>query len=293
MWRFSCQSLRSFFRVGSGVMVSSLLNTIFLNIYAFFIGNRAGLVSLGYYTQADKWSKMGIMSISQTLTSSFLPALSRVQDDATAFAASVSKMNRFTAYVAMPAMGLFAVMAAPIFHLLFGTKWDASIGLFQILLIRGAFVIMSGLYNNYILAHGHAKTLMWTEGLRDGVAIAAIVATLPWIALETPECVTAGIKIFLYGQLAAAALTWFVTLVVAARLSGVKWVSFLRDLLPYFMETLLVCVMVFPLSVMFDHPLWILLSQGLFAMALYLGINMLLHSKIQQDAISFIMGRMR
>ena len=81
LWRFSWASLRSFFKVGSGMMASSFLNVLFQNIYSFFIGNRAGLAPLGYYTQADKWSKMGITSISQVLTSSFLPALAEVQDD--------------------------------------------------------------------------------------------------------------------------------------------------------------------------------------------------------------------
>ena len=70
-WRptldFSMQSLRSIFAVGSGVMVSSFLNTLFQNIYGFFIGSKGGMVSMGYYYQADKWSKMGISSLSQIL----------------------------------------------------------------------------------------------------------------------------------------------------------------------------------------------------------------------------------
>ena len=73
---FSFVSLKSCFSVGAGVMGQSFLNTVFQNIYSFLIGNRVGLASLGYFTQADKWSKMGVMSLSQTLTSSFLPVLS-------------------------------------------------------------------------------------------------------------------------------------------------------------------------------------------------------------------------
>ena len=67
-----------------------------------FIGNRVGLVSLGYYTQSDKWSKMGISSLSQVLTSSFLPALSAVQDDCDRFNRAARKMNRFTSYLLFP-----------------------------------------------------------------------------------------------------------------------------------------------------------------------------------------------
>ncbi|MDE5801253.1 MAG: oligosaccharide flippase family protein, partial [Paramuribaculum sp.] len=63
-WRpsltFSWSIIGSYFRVGGGMLAQSFLNTLFLNLYSFFIGNRAGLVSLGYYTQADKWSKMGV-----------------------------------------------------------------------------------------------------------------------------------------------------------------------------------------------------------------------------------------
>ena len=105
LMRFSWRSLKSFFAVGSGMMVSSFLNVLFQNIYSFFIGNRAGLAPLGYYTQADKWSKMGISSLSQVLTSSFLPALSAVQDDPGRFARVTSKMNRFTSYLLFPLWG--------------------------------------------------------------------------------------------------------------------------------------------------------------------------------------------
>ena len=145
LWRFSMQSLRSFFSVGSGMMFSSFLNVLFQNIYSFFIGNRAGLRQLGYYTQGDKWSKMGISSISQVLTSSFLPALSQVQDDPERFARVTSKMNRFTSYLLFPAMGFLTIMAEPIFHFLFGTKWDPSIILFQLLLLRGVFTVLTSL----------------------------------------------------------------------------------------------------------------------------------------------------
>ncbi len=99
LMRFSWRSLRSYFGIGSRMMLTSFLNTLFQYIYSFFIGYKAGLGSLGYYTQSDKWSKMGVTSLTQVLTSSFLPALSAVQDDAVRYSLMVSKMNRFTAYL--------------------------------------------------------------------------------------------------------------------------------------------------------------------------------------------------
>ncbi|MBD5316925.1 MAG: lipopolysaccharide biosynthesis protein [Bacteroides sp.] len=294
-WRplmsFSFTILRSFFAVGSGVMASSFLNTLFQNIYSFFIGNRAGLASLGYYTQADKWSKMGVMSISQVLTSSFLPVLSKFQDDRERFAASTAKMNRLTAYLLFPAMGFLGVMATPIFHSLFGAKWDPSIVLFQILLLRGVFTVLVSLYNNYILALGRSRLLVWTEALRDGIALAAIIVTLPMIALSSPADPTEGLRIFLIGQVLASAVTWVVTLVITVRLTARSVLSFVRDLLPY-MGLTAVAMAVMGLLLDWQVSPWIAAAAQLAVGAvIYFGANAALGSKIQADALAMIMRR--
>lgn len=177
LMRFSWSALRSYFGIGSKMMLTSFLNTVFLNIYSFFIGHSVGLASLGYYTQGDKWSKMGITSISQVLTSSFLPALSAVQDSPERFRAMVSKMNRFTSYLLFPAMLGLMAMAKPIFHTLFGDKWDPSIILFQLLLLRGIFTVLNSLYNNYLLALGHGGAIVKLEIVRDVAAVIALAVT--------------------------------------------------------------------------------------------------------------------
>ena len=56
-------ALKSYFPLGWKMMLTSFMNIVYVNIYSLLIGNRIGLVSLGYYTQADKWSKMGVSSL--------------------------------------------------------------------------------------------------------------------------------------------------------------------------------------------------------------------------------------
>ncbi len=291
--RFSWAALRSFFSVGAGVTVTSFLNTLFQNIYSFFIGNRVGLGALGYYTQADKWSKMGVTSLTQTLTSSFLPVLSAVQDDVERFSRVAAKTNRFTGYVTLPAMGFLIVMATPIFHLLFGEKWDASIILFQLLLFRGVFTVLTSLYNNYILALGKAKLIVYMEMLRDGVALAALIVTLPFIGLSRADDVVYGIEILLWGQVAASVITWIVTLIVAAPMSGRPYRQYLTDYLPYVVETAAVMAVLSAISIVIEEPLWLLVAQACCAVALYVGINYLVGSTIQRDAMAYVCRRFK
>lgn len=231
-WRpslcFSRQSLRKIRNVGLSIFSSSLLNTISLNIYNFVIGAFYNISSLGIYTQADKWSKMGSASLSQILTSSFVPLLSKVQDSPQTFHRYVEKTARFTSFILLPAMALLAVMAAPIFHLLFGTKWDAAIPLFSILSVRGIFIVLISLYSNYLLALGKAGNLFLSEAIKDGLIFIAILATI----------FLRDITWLIIGQLAASVATWGILLPVTARPMNLSPAALLRPMIPFATATL-------------------------------------------------------
>ncbi|MCM1075802.1 MAG: lipopolysaccharide biosynthesis protein [Bacteroides sp.] len=289
---FSMDSLRSCFAVGSGVMVTSFLNTAFQNISGFFIGLKVGLAPLGYYGQADKWSKMGVMSLSQVLTASFLPLLSKVQDDSERYSRMCGKTHRFTAYLLFPAMGLLIVMAKPIFHTLFGTKWDPSIILFQILLVQGVFTVLMLLYRNFILGLGRARLLVVTEMVRDITAVIAVIAVLPYIGLESPSSPVEGLKYLLWGQVIASVLTWAVTLCYVVSLTRRSLWHYIMDLAPYCVQTLLIVIPCMIIGRLDYHPLLLCVMQAAVFIVLYLGVNFILHSRIQNDAIAYFRGKL-
>lgn len=287
-WRFSVASLRGFFSVGSGMMATSFLNTVFQNIYSFFIGYRAGLAPLGYYTQADKWSKMGITTISQTLTSAFLPTLSEVQDDNARFARVSAKMNRSTSYLLFPCMGFLFVMAAPIFHALFGTKWDFSIPLFQILLLRGVFTVLTAGYNNFAIARARTRLVFRMELLRDGAALLFLAVTYPWIADSYESDLVWGIKILLWGQLLASGLTWLAMLRATAPVAGRPMWQLLRDSIPYMLLTAAAMVPMWGITLVISSPWLQLFLQALCGAAIYLGACHLSGSAIQRDLLAYL-----
>ena len=278
--RFSMASLRSVFSVGSGVMMSSFLNTVSLNVYSFIIGAYYNLVKLGCYTQADKWSKMGVMSISQILTSSFLPVLSGCQDDAERFCRMMRKMNRFTAYLVFPLMLLLITAAEPIFHILFGTKWDEAIVMFQILTARGIFVVLTSLYNNYILALGKSRSLIVYEIVKDVLMVAAIVVTIPL-----------GVEAMIWGQLAASVIFYVYAIFEAGHLTGYRPSLMVLDAVPY---AAIACV-----AMAAQWGVWYavgnawasLLLQTAVGLGVYYLANRLLHSKIQDEVLGFVLRR--
>lgn len=294
-WRpmmcFSWPALKSYLPIASRMMLTSFLSTLFQNIYSLIIGNRVGMVSLGYYTQSDKWSKMSITTLTQTLTSSVVPPLAQVQDEPVRFANVCSRFNRLTAYVLFPLTIGLIVLATPLFHLLFGDKWDPSIILFQLLMLRGVFTVLSSLYNNFLLASGRAKAILSMEILRDVSALFALAITLPWMADMSSDNPVDGLAIMLLGQLAASFITWVVTLVVVVRNQCSTLSRFIFDLIPYFVLSLSIAPLMYWIVGIIAHPLVAIVVATILAIGLYIGANAVLGSKIQREAIAFIRGK--
>lgn len=293
MMRFSWAALMSYRKVGFSMMGATFLSILFQKIYSFFIGNRAGIIPLGYYTQAEKWSTMGVSSLATIFSSSFLPALSEYQDDPRRFAAASAKMTRFTSYLLFPACAMLAVMAPQLFHLLFGNKWNASILLFQLLMLRGVFTVLTTLYQNFIMSRGHARLIMAGEIIRDAVAIIAIFITLPYIAISTPTDLTEGVVIFLWGQVGASAVTWIVLLFIAARLSWRTPWQLLSDSIPYLLITLIAVGAMLRIPRLLTADWAILLCEIAAGGGIYLLLNYLHGSKMQRDVLEYILGRWR
>lgn len=289
---FSWQRLRGFFRIGGSMMFTSFLNTLFLNIYSFFVGNRVGLVALGYYTQGDKWSKMCVSSVSQVLTSSFLPVLSSVQDQEGRFRQMTSKMNRMTAYIVFPLFVGLIIEARPIFHALFGEKWDASIILFQLLLIRGFFTVFTSLYSNYLLALGHAGAIARLEIWRDVVALVGLAVTFPVMADSLPGNPVWGVSVMLYGQVVAGVVAWILTLVYVQRRCGVAAFSLLKDYVPYLVMTLVIGAAMCYVGSIFTNPWVVIAVESVLGLGVYLAVNFICGSRIQADAIAYVRGKL-
>lgn len=226
---FSFNALKSMWRLALSVFSTSALNNFFLYIYSFVIGAFYNLKDLGIYTQADKWSKMGSASISHVLTASFVPLLSKYQNDPRRFNECMRKINRFTSFILYPALPGLALLGTPIFHLLFGEKWDAAIPLFQILALRGVFVVLISLVSNYLLSLGYGKRLFTVEIIKDSLIAAALLSTI-WLD---------SLVWLVWGQFFASAVTFAITLLILRKAVGYTPIRFLTDNLPYILITLL------------------------------------------------------
>lgn len=274
------ESFKKIWRIGLSVFSSSMLNTLFQTVYSFVIGAFYSLRSLGVYTQADKWSKMGSASMSQIFTSSFVPLLARVQDSPVDFQRYMARINRFTAFLVFPLLAGLAAVGEPLFHTLFGNKWDSAIPLFQILCVRGIPVVLVSLYGNYMLALGYGKKLFSIELIKDIAIAVAILATVWFDSVE----------LLVWGQLWASLATFVVVLLMVSRTTGYTVNKFINDISPFFGVTILLCVACWLLGKLtLSAPVSLLLEITGGALV-YIGLMKLVKSPELTEALSYLLS---
>lgn len=270
-------SFKRIWRIGLSVFSSSMLNTLFLTVYSFVIGAFYSLRSLGVYTQADKWSKMGSASLSQIFTSSFVPLLAKVQDNPVDFKRYMQRINRFTAFVSFPLLAGLAIVGEPLFHTLFDNKWDSAIPLFQILCVRGIFVVIVSLFGNYMLALGYGKRLFSIEVIKDVAIAGAILATVWFDSVE----------LLVWGQLWASMATFIIVIVMVSRATGYSLKAFFNDFLMFAGITLLMCVGCWLLSKIALSPIVSLLLEVAGGSVIFIGAMKLRRAPELNEALSF------
>lgn len=276
-------SFRRIWRIGLSVFSSSFLNTLFLTVYSFVIGAFYSLKSLGVYTQADKWSKMGSASLSQIFTASFVPLLAKVQDNPVEFKRYMQRINRFTAFVTFPILAGLAITGESLFHTLFGNKWDSAIPLFQILCVRGILVVLVSLFGNYMLALGYGKRLFSIEVIKDAAIAVAILATVWFDSVE----------LLVWGQLWASIATFIVVIILVVRATGYSLSKFFTDFMMFAGITLLMCVACWLLSGIRLSPIVSLLLQVTGGAVVFIAVMKIRKVPELMEAWLFLTGKLK
>ena len=84
-WRplrvFSICSFKSLFNFGSKLLLSSLLHTIYRNLYTLVIGRKFSARDLGYYTRSEQFAVFPSSNLSAIISRVTFPVLSSIQDD--------------------------------------------------------------------------------------------------------------------------------------------------------------------------------------------------------------------
>lgn len=249
-FEFSKQSFKDLFGFGWKLMVSSLIDTTWKEIYQVVIGRCYSPATLGQYTRANQFGSIFSSNLTTIVQRVSYPALSTIQDDKIRLKEAYRRIIKATMLVTFSCMLGLAAIAQPMVLTLIGEKWLPSVPMLQIICFSLMLYPLHALNLNMLQVEGRSDLFLKLEIIKKIIAVGPILV---------------GIFISIYWMLAASVVTGWFAYYLNAYYSGpfLKygiW-SQIKDILPSFGIALATAAVMFALSFLPIHHIAVLCIQ--------------------------------
>ena len=254
---FSWKSFKELFSFGSKLLASSLLDTVFNNIYPIVIGKFFSASSLGVYSRADSLAQFPSSNITGVLQSVTFPVLSTIQDDEARLSNAYTRFLRLSAFVVFPLMVGLAAVSDPFIRLVLTDKWEATIPFLQIICFSLMWYPIHAINLNLLQVKGRSDYFLKLEVIKKILGVAILCVTIPL-----------GLTAMCYGRVFSSVVCLGINTYYTKKIIGYGFTQQMRDLMPILIHTLLMGAIVFAVVHLLP-TLWLQLIVGTLAGVVY------------------------
>lgn len=260
-FEYSWKSFHELFGYGSKLMLSSLIDTTYNNIYPIVIGKIFSAQTLGFYTRAQHFSQLPSSNITGIIQRVTFPVLSKLQDDDDRLARNYRKLLKMSAFIIFPMMCLLAAVAKPLVVILIGEKWEYC----SVLLIPICFDMMwypvHAINLNLLQVKGRSDLFLKLEIIKKCLGITVLCISIPF-----------GIVAMCYASIGTSILALVINTHYTGKLIHVGFLRQMRDLSGTLILSLTVFAIVFiGGNLVVNNWVW-LIGGGILGSIFYLAI---------------------
>lgn len=263
-WRprlmFSKASFHEFFGFGSKLLASSLLDTIFSNIYGVIIGKVFKASDLAFYNRGQSLAAMTSSLPTGILQSVTFPTLCKLQNSDDALREGYRRILRISAFVIFPlCLGMGAV-AYPLVNTLYTDTWIYAATLLQIMVFSMMWYPIHAINLNLLIVKGRSDLFFRLEVIKKVMVIAMLCVTVPL-----------GLKALCYGGICNSLIASFINTHYTGKLLNLGFFTQLKDYYPSLLISGIMFVCVATLTHFMGNGALSLISGIALGIAIYLG----------------------
>jgi O-antigen/teichoic acid export membrane protein len=183
-WRprgtFRRSSLIGLARFGSFMLLSSLLNAIYVQLQPLLIGRLFDTRSLGFFTLAQSSQQAPLSLMGGVLSRVGLPVFSALAHAPSRMLDALRPILRLSMFVFVPCMVGIAITARPLVALIYGDRWLPVAPILSILALAGTLWPLHVLNLEAIKAQGRSDLFFRLALVKVSLAIVLVVICSPW-----------------------------------------------------------------------------------------------------------------
>lgn len=179
-FRYTSATARHLFHYGSRILISGFIDSLYNNIYYFFIGKIFPRKQLGLYSRAEQFSSIVSVNFSIVLQRVSLPLLTQSHADQARFNKTYRTLFRVSMLCSALLFVSLSTIAAPLIYVLLGKHWEGSVSMLRILCWAAIFQPMIIINQNILQVYGEANRFLKIELTKKVIAVAIIAITIFW-----------------------------------------------------------------------------------------------------------------
>jgi O-antigen/teichoic acid export membrane protein len=222
-WRpkfaFDASAIRELMRFGGHLTGFGAVIYWSSNVDKLVIGRWIGSAALGVYSLADRLMRLPLTNVTDITTSVMFPALSSIQHEQEAVRRAYLRGIGMIALITCPMMIALSVLAEPAILVVYGSQWQASIPILQMLCCAG---MAQSIYNTaawIFLSQGRTDILFRLGVYTTAVRTIGVIIGARWGLIGVAWAYLLGTYL----------LVWYPTWSRAARLIGLAVPALLRQ----------------------------------------------------------------
>lgn len=280
-WRpkliFSIKKLKELFSFGWNLLMSSLIDTLYNNIYGLLIGKIYNSSTLGLYNRGNQFPMLIISNINAPIQSVLLPALSEEQDNKERLKSMVRRSIVTSSFLIFPMMVGMAAIAKPLIIILLTEKWIGCVFFLQMSCISLAFWPIHTANLQAINAVGRSDIFLKLEIIKKILGISTLIITIPF-----------GINVMVIAKTVVAFISSIINAFPNKKLLGYSFIEQWKDLIPSLLLSLFMGAIVLSVELLGLNSYITMMIQIPLGGIIYLGLAYMLKFECLDYVITLV-----
>ena len=282
-WRpqlvFSVRRMKEMFSYGWKLLCSSLIDTVYSNIYSLVIGKTYSTSDLGFYNRGKQFPMLIINNINASIQSVLFPVLSEAQEEKARLKSMVRRSIVTGTFLIFPAMAGFAAIAEPLTVTLLTDKWLPAVPFIQFCCFSYAFWPIHTANLQAINAVGRSDITLKLEVIKKVIGVGVLVLTVPH-----------GLKVMMIARCGVAIISIFINAYPNKKLLGYSYFEQIKDMAPSLIISLVMMGVILLLTLLPISPILQMIIQVIFGIAVYFGLAKLFKLECLDYVLNTIKG---
>jgi len=258
---FSFTKAKKLLNFGYKVLIANLLDLVYINSINLLIGKFYMPATLGFYNMGDKFPRLVLENVNDSIGAVAFPTLAGVQDDIEQFKQIMMKCLKTSCFILFPLMALLASAAAPTIKFLLGEKWLPCVMFLQISCFN--FSLWPVHTTNLTAINSLGRSDIYLKIAILGKIVAASAFVIALLFFDTPLAIV-------LSQAIISPICLFINTFPNKVFLNYGFLKQVKDILPAFIFSVFVGFSVYPITLLSLPNLVLIILQIVLGSAIYL-----------------------